>query len=141
MQGATPSLSPFFFHPPIPERLKDLSVKNWSQLAGSGPVPWRQAPTLFNSSISQPDFLRRMPYEVDLSTSIDRLNTGPSLEKRKVEDFSDRSINGSLKLGAGDILENGNPGSDYFLDHSVCIKSIRTIFNTFLGPLGMFKKS
>ncbi|XWS18312.1 hypothetical protein CRYUN_Cryun32bG0033200 [Craigia yunnanensis] len=92
-----------------------LSAKGWSQLAGSGPVPWRQAPSLFNSSIPQPELHSRVPYEVDLSTGIDRLNVSdrfstPSLEKMKIEDFSERLMNGPLKLGARDIHENGNAG-------------------------------
>ncbi|GLT49451.1 hypothetical protein SLA2020_230040 [Shorea laevis] len=102
-----PWSTPLFFHSP--------SVKSWSQLAGSGPVPWRQAPTLFNSSASQPEFHPRVSYEVDLSTGIDRIGASerpsfPSLEKRKIESFSERLMNGSLKLGTRDILENGHPG-------------------------------
>lgn len=95
---------------PWPPPLFLSSVKNWSQLAGSGPVPWRQAPTLFNSSAPQPEF-----HSIDLSTSIDRLGTGdrpyfPSLEKRQVETFSERLMNGGLKVGARDKLEDGHPG-------------------------------
>lgn len=104
---------------PFCERLKDLSVKNWTHLAGSGPVPWRQAPSLFNSSIPQPELHPRVSYEVDLSTGIDRLNTGerlpiPSLEKRKIEGFSERLMNGGLKGASRDILDNGNTGSNCF---------------------------
>lgn len=107
---------PVFFHSP--------SVKSWSQLAGSGPVPWRQAPTLFNSSASQPEFHPRVPYEVELPTGIDRIGASerpsfPSLEKRKIESFSERLMNGSLKLGTRDILENGHPGSDFVLFCSI----------------------
>ncbi|KAK9268141.1 hypothetical protein L1049_010581 [Liquidambar formosana] len=100
---------------PIPERLKDLSVKNWNPIAGAGPVPWRQAPNLFNTSIPQSELPPRMSYEVDLSTGIDRLNASDrlsisSLEKKKIEDPSDRLMNGILKLSALEILENGNAG-------------------------------
>ncbi|KAL9346723.1 hypothetical protein Peur_061576 [Populus x canadensis] len=100
---------PLFHHSPFPERLKDLSVKSWSQLAGSGPVPWRQAPSLFNSSATQSELQPRMPYEVD------RLNAGErfsalSLEKRKLEDFPERFINGSPRNHLQDIVENGNAG-------------------------------
>lgn len=113
---------------PLPERLKDLSVKNWTQLAGSGPVPWRQAPTLFNSSIPQSELHPRVSYEVDLSTSIDRLNAGerlttPSLEKRKIEDFSERLMNGGLKGASRDILENGNTGSNCFPAFSMSLQN------------------
>ncbi|GLT83034.1 hypothetical protein SLE2022_013470 [Rubroshorea leprosula] len=101
-----PWSTPLFFHSP--------SVKSWSQLAGSGPVPWWQAPTLFNSSASQPEFHPRVSYEVDLSSGIDRIGASerpsfPSLEKRKIESFSERLMNGSLKLGTREILENGHP--------------------------------
>ncbi|KAJ8761636.1 hypothetical protein K2173_004412 [Erythroxylum novogranatense] len=92
-----------------PDRLKELAVKNWSQLAGSGPVPWRQAPSLFNSSISQSEFHPRMLYEVDRLSVSERLSA-PSLEKAKLEDSTDRLANGSLKLDARDIAENGNAG-------------------------------
>jgi len=110
-QTSNPAWSPLFYHAPFPERLKDLSVKSWSQLAGSGPVPWRQAPSLFNPSAAQSELQTRMPYEVD------RLNTGerfsaPSLEKRKVEDFSEKFINGNLRIRLQDIVENGNAGTD-----------------------------
>ncbi|KAL5772538.1 hypothetical protein ACOSQ2_012462 [Xanthoceras sorbifolium] len=111
-----PSWPPsLFYQPPLPDRLKDFSVKNWTQLAGSGPVPWRQAPSLFNSSIAQPELHQRVPYDIDLSSGIDRLNvaerlsTSP-LEKRKIEDFSERLMNGALKGGSRNILENGNAG-------------------------------
>lgn len=103
------------FNSLLPERLKDLSNKNWSQLAGSGPVPWRQAPSLFNSSIP-PELQSRVPYEVDISSGINKLNASErlstsSLEKKKIEDFSERLMNGSLKFGAREILENGNAGT------------------------------
>ncbi|KAJ0017833.1 hypothetical protein Pint_10725 [Pistacia integerrima] len=121
-----PSWPPsLFYQMPLPERLKDLSVKNWTQLAGSGPVPWRQAPTLFNS-IPQSELHPRVSYEVDLSTSIDRLNAGerltaPSLEKRKIDDFSERLMNGGLKGASRDILENGNTGINCEEQPSACL--------------------
>lgn len=103
---------------PLPERLKDLSVKNWSQISGAGPVPWRQAPSLFSTPTSQYELNSRTPYEVDLATSIDRLGTSERLavsshEKKKIEDSSDKSMNGILKLGASEIRENGNAGMNY----------------------------
>ncbi|KAJ8761370.1 hypothetical protein K2173_001500 [Erythroxylum novogranatense] len=102
--------SSFFYHGSVPERLKDLSVKSWCQLAGSGPVPWRQAPSLFSSSISQSELHPRMLYEIDRLTASERLIT-PSMEKVKLEDVSDRLVNGNPKLGARDIVENGNEGA------------------------------
>ena len=106
-------------HSSLSERFKDYSAKGWSQLAGSGPLPWRQAPIVFNSSIPQPELHSRVPYEVDLSTGIDRLNVSerlsiPTVEKKKVEDFSERLMNGPLKPGAQDIHDNGNAGSENF---------------------------
>jgi hypothetical protein len=52
-----------------------------------------------------------MPHEVD------RLNAGErfsalSLEKRKLEDFPERFINGSPRNHLQDIVENGNAGTD-----------------------------
>ena len=110
-QTPNPAWSPQIFLP-LPERLKDLPVKNWSQ---SQPVgPWR-APSLFNTSIPQSDFRPRMPSEADLSTGVDRLivserSSTSSMEKKKIEDPSERSMNGGLKLGALEMLDNGNSG-------------------------------
>jgi hypothetical protein len=86
------------------------------QLAGSGPVPWRQAPSLFNSSIP-PELQSRVPYEVDIASGINKLNASErlstsSLEKKKIDDFSERLMNGNLKFGAREILENGNAGTN-----------------------------
>ncbi|XP_062160615.1 B3 domain-containing protein Os07g0563300-like isoform X2 [Alnus glutinosa] len=113
------------FNSLLPERLKDLSNKNWSQLAGSGPVPWRQAPSLFNSSIP-PELQSRVPYEVDIASGINKLNASErlstsSLEKKKIDDFSERLMNGNLKFGAREILENGNAGIKVEENHSSCL--------------------
>ncbi|XP_030469481.1 B3 domain-containing protein Os07g0563300-like isoform X2 [Syzygium oleosum] len=115
---AWPSL---VFHAPFPDRLKELSVKNWNQLAGSGPVPWRQAPTLFNTSMSRPELQPRAPH--DASTSMDRFGVGErysisSMDNRRIEDFSNRFMNGNVKLGAVEKLENGiaGPNSDDHLN-------------------------
>ncbi|KAH1048611.1 hypothetical protein J1N35_039395 [Gossypium stocksii] len=114
------------FNSSLPERFKDCSAKGWSQLTGSGPAPWRQAPGLFNSSTSQPELHSRVPYEVDLSTGIDRLNVSerlsiPSLEKKKNEDFPERLMNGPLKPSAHDIHENGNTGINCEEQHTSCL--------------------
>ncbi|KAL0542844.1 hypothetical protein IC582_017925 [Cucumis melo] len=102
------------FHSALPDRLKELSVKNWTQLAGSGPVPWRQAPSMFNSSLPSGELHHRAPYEVDISAALNKLNTSErlpvSLEKRKNEDFSQRFLNGSLKPCGQDLCENGTAG-------------------------------
>nr|QNI23767.1 AP2/ERF transcription factor [Camptotheca acuminata] len=104
---------PSLFLPVLPDRVKDLSSKNWSQIAGSGPVPWRQAPSLFNTS-AQSELHPRMPFEVDIPSGIDRLISSErfsasSLEKKKIED-SPQKLNGSLQLGASAVLENGDAG-------------------------------
>lgn len=113
------------FHPPLQERLKDLSVKNWNQLAGSGPVPWRQAPSLFNSSIPASE-QSRFPYDVDISGGINKLNandrlSASPLDKKKIEDLSERLMNGNLKLGAREIFDNGNAGIKSEENHSSCL--------------------
>ncbi|EXB51816.1 B3 domain-containing protein [Morus notabilis] len=115
-----------FFHSPVPERLKDLSVKNWSQLAGSGPVPWRQAPSLFSSSIPSSEMNSRSPYEVDISSALNKLSTTEritvsSTEKKKIEDLSERLQNGCLKLGSREILENGTAGKNCEEQISSCL--------------------
>ncbi|KAL4335111.1 hypothetical protein GQ457_07G028780 [Hibiscus cannabinus] len=116
----------FLFHSSLPERYKEYSARGWTQLAGSGPVPWRQAPSLFNSSVSQPELHSRVPNEVDLSTSIDRLNvcdrsSTPSQEKKKIEEFSERLMNGNLKPGTRDIQEKGNAGINFEEQHNPCL--------------------
>ncbi|KAG7960194.1 hypothetical protein I3843_10G111400 [Carya illinoinensis] len=114
------------FNSLLPERLKDLSVKSWSHLAGSGPVPWRQAPSLFNSSIPPQELQSRVPHEVDISSGTNKLNgserlSSSPLEKKKTDDFSESLMNGSLKLGAREILENGNAGIKCEESHSSCL--------------------
>ncbi|KAE8719842.1 HSI2-like 1 isoform 2 [Hibiscus syriacus] len=109
--GSNSSWPPsLLFHSSLSERFKEYPAKGWSQLPGSGSVPWRQAPSLLNSSTHS-----RAPYEVDLTTGIDRLNVSdrlstPSLEMKKIEEFPERLMNGPLKPFARDIHENGNTG-------------------------------
>lgn len=109
---------PSLLLPQMPERLKDLSVKNWNPIAGSGPVPWRQAPGLFHASTAQLELPHRMPFEVEIPGGIDRLISGElfnasSLDKKKKEDASERLMNGSLKIGASEILGSGTTGIKY----------------------------
>ncbi|KAK8642148.1 hypothetical protein V6N13_011505 [Hibiscus sabdariffa] len=116
----------FLFHSSLPERYKEYSARGWTQLAGSGPVPWRQAPSLFNSSVSQPELHSRVLNEVDLSTSIDRLNvcdrsSTPSQEKKKIEEFSERLMNGNLKPGTRGIQEKGNAGINFEEQRNPCL--------------------
>lgn len=127
-QAPTASWPPsLFYQTPLPERIKDFSVKNWTQLAGSGPVPWRQAPSLFNSPMSHTELRPKVPYEVELT--MDRINASErlvatTLEKRKVEDFSERLVNGGLKTGSREIPENGNAGLSHFPASNMLIKNV-----------------
>ncbi|KAE8724237.1 HSI2-like 1 isoform 2 [Hibiscus syriacus] len=117
-KGSNSSSPPYLLvHSSLSDRFKDDSAKGrgWSQLAGLGTVPWRQVPSLFNSAIPQSELHFTVPYEVDFSTGNDKLNvsnglSSPCLRKKKIEDFSENLMNGSLKLGAQDIRENGNAG-------------------------------
>ncbi|XP_077219892.1 B3 domain-containing protein Os07g0563300-like [Tasmannia lanceolata] len=100
---------------PLPERLKDLGVKSWSQITGSTPVPgpWRPATNLWNSSTGQSELHPRVPYEFDKPISIDRLisceRPSASSQERKI---SEDPTPGSLKLATLDRLGNGNIGID-----------------------------
>ncbi|XP_058195475.1 B3 domain-containing protein Os07g0563300-like isoform X1 [Rhododendron vialii] len=109
---------PSLFLPVLPERNKDFSSKNWTQIAGSGPMPWRQAPSLFSSSSAQLELQPRIPFEVDTRSGSDRLfsierPSTASLERKTADKLSERLMNGSLKLGASDVLENGNAGINW----------------------------
>ncbi|KAI4296631.1 hypothetical protein L6164_036576 [Bauhinia variegata] len=92
----------------ISERLKDVSAKSWSHLAGSGPVPWKQAPSLFNSSVSSSDLRSDVPSLVDLSTTIDKMygneRLPASLLEKKNEDLSGMPINWNVKLGTREMM-------------------------------------
>jgi hypothetical protein len=100
----------------LSERYRDMSGKSWSQLAGSGPVPWKQAPSLFNSASSsdQPPDVHSL---VDLSNNFDKIygneRLPPSSLEKKNEDLSGISANWNVKLGSRDmLLMNGNTGFD-----------------------------
>ncbi|GFQ01823.1 B3 domain-containing protein os07g0563300 [Phtheirospermum japonicum] len=101
---------PLHFLPSQPERMKDLSVKPWSSIAGSGPVPWRQAPSLFNGSVIQSNVPLRMPFEMNVSGCVrDRISTASP--QMKAEHSYERLISGNLSLGLSETLhQNGNTG-------------------------------
>lgn len=105
---------PLHFLPSQPERMKDLSVKTWSAIAGSGPVPWRQAPSLFNSSSTQANVQLRMPFEIDVSGGIDRYGVceGSSIASPEIKQESSyyRLANGKLRFGPCETLQNGIMG-------------------------------
>ncbi|CAK9141792.1 unnamed protein product [Ilex paraguariensis] len=118
---------PSLFLPVQPERIKDLSVKNWSSMAGSGPVPCQQASSLFNGSTTQSELPLRMPFDVDISGGFDKLGfsellSAASLEIKKQENSYGRLMNGSMKSGVLEIPENGgNTGTNYEEQHNPCI--------------------
>ncbi|OVA13887.1 B3 DNA binding domain [Macleaya cordata] len=108
---------------PLPERLKDLSVKNWNSSAGTSAVAgqWHQRHNIWNTTAAQSELHSRIPFEVKSEKLISgEHSSSSSLEKKKLEDPSERVISSSLNLAALDRLGNGNAG----------IESI-TAFHTF----------
>ncbi|MED6145148.1 hypothetical protein PIB30_022291 [Stylosanthes scabra] len=99
------------------DRIRKLSEHdhNRNQLAGSGPVPWKQAPSIFNS-ISSSNVQPGVCSLVDLSHKVDKIYGNErlpafSLEKKN-ENFSGIS-NWSTKLGSREImLVNGAMNED-----------------------------
>ncbi|KAK9056338.1 hypothetical protein SSX86_027428 [Deinandra increscens subsp. villosa] len=67
-----------FIHGPA-ERIRDVSSNNWKYVAGSGPVPWRQAPSLLNSLKGQ--------HELQLSSSSTRQSRADYPRERSVNDI------------------------------------------------------
>ncbi|XP_050371068.1 B3 domain-containing protein Os07g0563300 isoform X2 [Argentina anserina] len=115
-----------FFNSPLSERRKDMFGKNWTQLAGSGPVPWRQAPNLFNSSVSSSELHTRVPYGIDGSMGVNKLNSGERisvqpLEKKKTDDFSERLLKVNLAIGTSVSFENGNAGNNCMEQSTSCV--------------------
>ncbi|PHT90595.1 hypothetical protein T459_05708, partial [Capsicum annuum] len=102
---------PSFFLPLQPERIKD--VNSWNPIAGSGPVPWRQAPSLFNGSTFQNELQHKVPFP-DATGSIDRLSLGErpsaSLSEINRKDCCEKLMTGKLKIGVPGTLENGYAG-------------------------------
>ncbi|KAK4753246.1 hypothetical protein SAY87_022044 [Trapa incisa] len=94
------------FNASSPDKPKDHPAK-LNHLAGSGPVPWRQAPALFNSCIPRPDLQPRSPYEIDGSIISDRLMPR---ERYTPIDFPERPTNGNMKHVPIEKFENGNSG-------------------------------
>ncbi|KAI3456328.1 hypothetical protein Pfo_012991 [Paulownia fortunei] len=105
---------PLHFLPSQPERMKDLSGKTWSAIAGSGPVPWRQAPSLFSGSDIQSNVQLRVPFEMDVSGGTDRYRVCERLSTASPEMKQKRSyerlVNEKLRLGPSETLQNGNTG-------------------------------
>ncbi|KAL3851277.1 hypothetical protein ACJIZ3_013159 [Penstemon smallii] len=121
--GKTPNPAwppPSHFLPSQPERMKDLSVKSWSAIAGSGPVPWRQAPNLFNGSNLQSQVHQRVPFEIGVSGGNDRFRFCGRLStaspEMKQESSYERLVNEKLRHGpferisSFETLQYGNAG-------------------------------
>ncbi|CAN4083962.1 unnamed protein product [Withania somnifera] len=112
---------PSFFLPLQPERIKD--VNSWNPIAGSGPVPWRQAPSLFNGSAIQNELQHKSPFP-DATGSIDRLSLGErpfaSSENNRKESC-EKFMGRKLKIGIPGTLENGYAGLILEEPHKSCI--------------------
>ncbi|KAK6124420.1 hypothetical protein DH2020_041840 [Rehmannia glutinosa] len=102
--GKTPNPAwpppPLHFLPSQPERMKDLSVKTWSSIAGSGGI--------------------------DRYRVCDRLSTAPP--EMKQEHSYERLIAGKLRLGPSETLQNGNTGHDVREQPYPFVNDIKPIF-------------
>ncbi|KAJ9565980.1 hypothetical protein OSB04_001946 [Centaurea solstitialis] len=94
-----PSASHFL--PGPAERIRDISSKNWRSIAGSGPVPWRQAPSLFNASKVQPEFLSILG-SIDKPLATEQLSSR-SLGKGTTNGPSEKLVNESWQVGASEM--------------------------------------
>ncbi|KAE9599307.1 putative transcription factor & chromatin remodeling CW-Zn-B3/VAL family [Lupinus albus] len=85
----------------LSERLRDPSARSWSQLVGSGHVPWKQEPNLFNSVSSSNLHPDVSPHERLPASSLENKN----------EDLCGISVNWSANFGPQEMmLMNGNSG-------------------------------
>ncbi|XP_010316688.1 B3 domain-containing protein Os07g0563300 isoform X3 [Solanum lycopersicum] len=108
----------------LPERIKD--VNNWNPIAGSGPVPWRQAPSLFNGSTNQNELQHKAPFP-EATVSIDRLSLGERpfalLSDNNRKDSCEKLMNGKLKIGVPGTPEDGYAGSNRDEAHKSCLSA------------------
>ncbi|XP_015066875.1 B3 domain-containing transcription repressor VAL2 isoform X2 [Solanum pennellii] len=115
---------PSLFLPLQPERIKD--VNNWNPIAGSGPVPWRQAPSLFNGSTNQNELQHKAPFP-EATVSIDRLSLGERpfalLSDNNRKDSCEKLMNGKLKIGVPGTPEDGYAGSNRDEAHKSCLSA------------------
>ncbi|CAJ1961548.1 unnamed protein product [Sphenostylis stenocarpa] len=98
------------------KKLRDLSAKGWNQLAGSGPVPWKQAPSLFNSASSS-DLIPDVPSLAELSNSFDKMYCNERLPasalEKKSEDFSGLPVHWNVTICPREMkLMNGMRNED-----------------------------
>ncbi|CAH9059768.1 unnamed protein product [Cuscuta europaea] len=80
--------------------------RSWTPIAGSGRVPWRQAPSLFNGGLIQPELQPKTPY-IDLTGSTDGFHLTDYTRK---EDTSGIPLNKSLKSCVPGKPENETTG-------------------------------
>ncbi|XP_022848219.1 B3 domain-containing transcription repressor VAL2-like isoform X3 [Olea europaea var. sylvestris] len=118
---------PSQFLPSQHRNLKDLSMKSW-RIAGSGPLPWRKAPSFFNDSGFQFELQPGMPVEVDVVHGIDRFGISErfsisSLEKKQ-ENFFERLIDGKPIVGPSETLEDGISASNREEQHNPSVASV-----------------
>jgi len=100
----------------LSDRLRDLSAKGWNQLAGSGPVPWKQAPSLFNSASSS-DLISDVPSLAELSSSFDKMYCNERLPasalEKKSEDFPGLPVHWNVTICPREMKHmNGNASFD-----------------------------
>ncbi|KAI7738171.1 LOW QUALITY PROTEIN: hypothetical protein M8C21_007554 [Ambrosia artemisiifolia] len=109
-----------FLHGPA-ERINDVSSKSWRSIAGSGPVPWRQAPSLFNASKGQP--------ELQL--------TSCSLGRSTRDDPSGRYVTDSWRVSAQELIgDKATSGIQYDKKQNLFNDvSYQSFFHTSVTPL------
>ncbi|XP_027933510.1 B3 domain-containing protein Os07g0563300-like isoform X1 [Vigna unguiculata] len=100
----------------LTDRLRDLSTKGWNQLAGSGPVPWKQAPSLFNSASSS-DLIPDVPSLAELSNSFDKMYCNERLPasalEKKSEDYTGLPVHWNVTICPREMkLMNGMRNED-----------------------------
>ncbi|XP_060195977.1 B3 domain-containing protein Os07g0563300-like isoform X1 [Lycium barbarum] len=119
---------PSLFLPLQPERIKD--VNNWNPIAGSGPVPWRQAPSLFNGSTIQNELQHKASF-LEATGSINMLSLGErpsaSSSENNIKDSCEKLMNGKLKIGLPGTLENGHAGLNREEPPKSCISGPRQL--------------
>ncbi|XP_047954228.1 B3 domain-containing protein Os07g0563300-like isoform X1 [Salvia hispanica] len=124
---------PLHFLPSHPERMKDISMKTWSGIAASGPVPWHQAPSLFNGPSIQANDQLKMPFEVDVSDGIGRYGLSERLSMASPEMKQERSCarlaNGKMRFGPPEILQNGNIGFKVKEQHCPFTSDFKPIYS------------
>ncbi|CAA0835987.1 B3 domain-containing transcription repressor VAL2 [Striga hermonthica] len=105
---------PSHFLPSVPERMKDLSLKTWNPIAGSGPVPWHHPPSLSSSSHIQSNVQLGRSFEINVSGGTnmfpvcDRLSAAsPQINQ---EYSYEKFVNGKLRPGPSQTFWSESTG-------------------------------